>query len=113
MREHADTETKQPSINLAQQFIQKVVIGWTPGNQPASLEVHGRISGILAAMKAATILEKQFEALKQHDDQEKLRAGELDTEQKRKKLLDAHAEELSTKRLEWANCGVDILVAGA
>ena len=57
--------------------------------------------------------ETKFEALKQHDHQEKLRAGELDGEAKRKKLLDAYAEELSTKRLEWANCGVDILVAGA
>jgi hypothetical protein len=37
----------------------------TPGHQPASLEVHGRIASILAAMEAATILEKQFEALKQ------------------------------------------------
>ncbi|MFD1328001.1 hypothetical protein [Mycoplana ramosa] len=43
---------------------------------------------------------------------EKLRAGELDTEQKRKKLLDASAEELSMKRLEWANIQVSV-VAGA
>ncbi|MFC3970053.1 recombinase family protein, partial [Rhizobium lemnae] len=83
------------------QFIQKVVIGKTPGYQPASLEVHGRIASILAAMEAATILEKQFEALKQHDYLEKLRAGELETEHKKKKLLDAYAEELSVKRLEW------------
>ncbi len=27
MREHADTETKQPFINIVRQFIQKVVIG--------------------------------------------------------------------------------------
>lgn len=58
LREHADTETKQPFINIARQFIQKVVIGKTPGHQPASLEVHGRIAFILAAMEAATILEK-------------------------------------------------------
>ncbi|WP_026617462.1 hypothetical protein [Ensifer aridi] len=31
MREHADTETKQPFINIVRQFIQKVVIGRTPG----------------------------------------------------------------------------------
>jgi len=72
MREHADTETKQPFINILHQCIQKVVIVKTPGNQPASLEVHDRIAGILAAMEAVTILEKQFEALKQHDHQEKL-----------------------------------------
>lgn len=89
MREHADTETKQPFINLVRQFIQKVVIGKTPGHQPASLEVHGRIASILAAMEAATILEKQFEALARQDYLEKLRAGELDTKQKQKKLLDA------------------------
>ncbi|MGQ3164924.1 MAG: recombinase family protein, partial [Agrobacterium sp.] len=112
LREHADTETKQPFINLVRQFIQKVVIGKTPGHQPASLEVHGRIASILAAMEAATILEKQFEALKQHDYLERLRAGELDTAQKQKKLLDAYAEELSVKRLEWQNIQVSV-VAGA
>ncbi len=47
MREHAGAETKQPVINLVQQFVQKVVIGKTPGHPPASLEVHGRIAGIL------------------------------------------------------------------
>jgi len=64
MREHADAETKQPFINIVRQFIQKVVIGKTTGHQPASLEVHGRIASILAAMEAATITEKLFEALK-------------------------------------------------
>ena len=48
-------------------------------------------------------MEKRFAALQQHDYLERLRAGELDTEQKQKKLLDAYAEELSVKRLEWAN----------
>ena len=45
-------------------------------------------------------------------DTEKLRAGELETEQKQKKLLDAYAEELSVKRLEWVNIQVSV-VAGA
>ncbi|XHE12569.1 hypothetical protein PCC82_12340 [Agrobacterium deltaense] len=112
MREGMDTQTKQPFINIVRQFIQKAVIGKTPGHQPASLEVHGRIASILAAMEAATILEKQFEALKQHDYLEKLRDGELDTEHKQKKLLDAYAEELSVKRLEWSNSQVSV-VAGA
>ncbi|CCM78298.1 hypothetical protein [Rhizobium mesoamericanum] len=84
MREQADTETKQPFINIVRQFIQKVVIGKTPGHQPASLEVHGQIASILAAMEAVTILEKQFEALTRHDYLEKLWAGEPDTEQKQK-----------------------------
>lgn len=112
LREHADTETKQPFMNIVRQFIQKVVIGKTPAHQQSSLEVHGCIASILAAMEAATILEKQFEALKQHDYVEKLRDGELDTEQRQKKLLDAYAEELSVKRLEWQNIQVSV-VAGA
>ncbi len=47
-----------------------------------------------------------------HDYLEKLRAGELDGEAKRKKLLDAYAEELSMNRLEWQNIQVSV-VAGA
>ncbi|MCZ7501535.1 hypothetical protein G6M64_09825 [Agrobacterium tumefaciens] len=112
LREHADTETKQPFINIVRQFIQKVVIGKTPGHQQASLQVHGRMASILAAMEAATILEKQFEALKQHDYLEKPRDGELDMKHKQKKLLEAYAEELSVKRLEWSNIQVSV-VAGA
>jgi hypothetical protein len=50
----------------------------------------------------------QFEALKQHDDLEKLRAGKLDTKTKQKKLLAAYAQELSMKRLEWANIQVSV-----
>lgn len=112
IREHADAETKQPFINIVRQFIQKVVIGKTPGHQPASLEVHGRIASILAAMEAATIMEKQFEALQRHDYLEKRRAGELETEAQKQKLLDAYAEDLSVKRLEWQNIQVSV-VAGA
>ncbi|QCJ00388.1 hypothetical protein [Agrobacterium larrymoorei] len=46
MREHADTETKQPFINIMRQFTQKVVIGKTSCHQLASLEVDGRIASI-------------------------------------------------------------------
>ncbi|MFF0951539.1 hypothetical protein ACFYE9_28895 [Rhizobium leguminosarum] len=41
-----------------------------------------------------------------------LAAGELDTQQKRKKLLKGDVEELSVKRLAWANLQVS-LVPGA
>ncbi|NNU39175.1 hypothetical protein G9X64_22370 [Rhizobium sophorae] len=92
MHEHADSETKQLFFNIVHQFIQKVVIGKTPGHQPASLEVHSRIASILAAMEAVAIMERQFESLNRHDYLGKLRAGEIDTEQKQKKLLDAYAE---------------------
>ncbi|ULJ74171.1 hypothetical protein [Rhizobium gallicum] len=84
---------------------------WATSHADAG-ERHGRIASILAAMEAATIMEKQFEALKRHDYLERLRAGELDTEHKRRKLLDAYAEELSMKRLEWQNIQVSV-VAGA
>jgi hypothetical protein len=43
LRDHADTTAKQPFIDLVRQFIQKVVIGKTPGHQPATLEVHGPV----------------------------------------------------------------------
>jgi hypothetical protein len=36
----------------------------------------------------------------------------IDTEHKKKKLLEAYAEELSVKRLEWSNIQVSV-VAGA
>ena len=39
-------------------------------------------------------------------------SGEIDTEAKRKKLLEAYAEELSVKQLEWQDIQVS-LVAGA
>ena len=42
----------------------------------------------------------------------KLKAGELDTEQKQKKLLEPYAEELKGKYPEWENLQVSV-VAGA
>lgn len=42
----------------------------------------------------------------QHDYLDMLRAGELDRDQKRKKLLDACAEEHFVKRFEWLNIQV-------
>ena len=112
MREHADTETKQSFIHIIRQFIQKVVIGKTRGHQPATLEVHGRIASILAAMEAATVLEKQFELVTRHDYLTRLRAGELETKQKQKQFKNAYAQELSIKRREWKNIQVSV-VAGA
>ncbi|GGB13925.1 resolvase [Brucella endophytica] len=112
LRDHADTATKQPFVDIIRQFVQKVVIGKTPGHQPASLEVHGRIASILAAMDAARIMEERFKLLKHHDYLARIGTGELETDAKRKKLLDAYAEELSVKRLEWENIQVSV-VAGA
>jgi hypothetical protein len=39
-------------------------------------------------------MEKRFAALQRHDYLEKRRAGELETEAQKQKLLEAYAEEL-------------------
>jgi hypothetical protein len=83
----------------------------TRGNQPATLEVHGRIASSLA-MEATTVLEERFRVLKRHDYLARLEAGELNTAHKQKELLDAYAEELKGKYPEWANLQ-GCLVAGA
>jgi hypothetical protein len=111
-RDHADAATRQPFVDVVRQLVQKVVITATPGHQPPKLEVHGLIASILAAMEAASIMEERFRLLKRHEYLEKLEGGELADEEAQKKLLDAYAEELSVKRLEWANIQV-WLVAGA
>jgi hypothetical protein len=94
IREHADAEAKQPFINIVRDLIQTVVIGKDARPQPATLEVHGRIASILAAMESAPLMEKRFAALQRHDYLEKRRAGELETEAQKQKLLEAYAEEL-------------------
>jgi DNA invertase Pin-like site-specific DNA recombinase len=112
LRGDADKETKQQFVTIIRMFVQKVVIGPTPGHQAATLSMHGRIASILASMEATTILEQRFKLEKRHEYLERLEAGELDMEYKQKKLLDAYAEELSVKRLAWANLQVSV-VAGA
>ncbi len=42
----------------------------------------------------------------------RIASGEIDTEEKRKKLLDRYGEELERKHLNWENFQ-DLLVAGA
>jgi trans-aconitate methyltransferase len=48
----------------------------------------------------------------QRDFEARVASGELDTEQKRKRLLDTYVEELRSKYPEWADIHV-CLVAGA
>ncbi|MDE1993072.1 MAG: hypothetical protein KGI75_11265 [Rhizobiaceae bacterium] len=62
-----------------------VVISKTPGHQPASVDLHGQIASILAAMEAATILEERFKLQKHHEYLARTETGELDKELKRKK----------------------------
>ncbi|MBO0134635.1 hypothetical protein JZX89_28235, partial [Agrobacterium sp. Rnr] len=71
-----------------------------------------RFTSTLAQMDVLDLMERRFVAEVHADFIERLEAGEIDTEQKQKKLLDAYAEELCVKRLEWANLQV-YLVAGA
>jgi len=57
-------------------------------------------------------LVSRLKLLKDHDYLARLEAGEIDTEHKKKKLLDAYAEELSVKRLARRTLQLS-LVAGA
>ena len=68
-------------------------VGKTPG-QPASIQVHGLLALILAQMDVLDYMSSRFISEVHEDFVERLRAGELDTWQKRKNLLDASAEEL-------------------
>ena len=112
MCEHADTETKQPFINIVRQSSRRS----SSARHPAISRHHLRsMAGSLPfsrRWKRRRSLEKRFEALQRHDYLERLRAGSIDTAQKRKKLLDAYAEELFEKRLEWVHIQVSV-VAGA
>jgi hypothetical protein len=53
-----------------------------------------------------------FNLLNRHADLARVEIGELDTEAKRKKLLDRYGEELIKRYPEWENLQVS-LVAGA
>ena len=97
---------------IVRDLIQKVVIGKTPGHQPATLPVHGSIANIMASMEVLDLMEQPFLAAAQNDFMARRASGELDTAAKQQKLLDAYAEELSRKYGEWENLQVSV-VAGA
>ncbi len=82
---------------IVRDLIQTVVIGKTPGHQPASLQVHGSIANIMASMEVLDLMEQQFITAAQNDLMARIASGEIDTEQKRKKLLDSYEEELRRK----------------
>lgn len=50
-RRGKNEDAKRQVMPIVRSLVQKVVIGKTPGHQPASLEVHGRIASILAAIE--------------------------------------------------------------
>jgi hypothetical protein len=112
LRNYADRDTKQPLVDIVRQLIQKVLVGHMPGHEPASLQVHGRIASILAAMEATTILEKQLKSIHWGWYLEAEDAGRLETEQKRQDLFKTMADDLEEKKAKWRNLQVSV-VAGA
>ena len=109
---NADEAVKQRLMPIVRDLIQTVVIGKTPGHQPASLQVYGDIANIMASMDVLDVLQQQFFAAAQNELLARMASGEIDTEDKKQKLLAGYAEELSRKRVEWQEIQVT-LVAGA
>ncbi len=111
-RNDGDEQAKRRLMPIVRDLIQTVVIGKTPGHQPASLQVHGDIANIMASMDVIDVMQQQFVAAAQNDLLTRIASGEIDTERKKKKLLEAYAEELLKKFPEWENLQVSV-VAGA
>ena len=111
-RNNGNEEAKQHLMPIVRDLIQTVVIGKTPGQQPASLQVHGSIANIMASMEVLDLMEQQFIAAAGNDLMARIASGEIDTEEKREKLLGQYAEELRLLYPEWENLQVSV-VAGA
>ena len=94
---------------IVRDLIQTVVIGKTPGHQPASLQVHGDTANIMASMDVIDVVQHQLMAAAQNDLLPRIASGEIVTEQKRKKLLSEYAEELLKKFPEWENLQVSVV----
>ena len=111
-RNNAAEAVKQRLMPIVRDVTQTVVIGKTPGHQRASLHVHGDIAHIMASMDVIDVLQQQLFAAAQNDLMARMASCELDTEDKRKKLLSDYVEELRSGWCDWSNLQ-DILVAGA
>jgi hypothetical protein len=59
-RNNGDEEAKQRLMPIVRDLIQTVVIGKTPGHQPATQQVHCSIANIMASMEALDLMEQQF-----------------------------------------------------
>jgi hypothetical protein len=90
-RRGKNEDAKRGLMPIVCQLVQKVVIA---NHQPGGLQVHGLLALILAQMDVLDYMSSRFISEVHEDFVERLRAGELDTWQKRKNLLDASAEEL-------------------
>lgn len=86
---NADEAAKRRLMPFMRDLIQTVVIGKTPSHQPASLEVHGDIAHIMASMNVIDVLQQRFFTAAQNDLMTRLVSGEIDTEDKKQKLLEA------------------------
>ncbi|WP_139330634.1 hypothetical protein [Rhizobium sp. RU33A] len=75
-------------------LIRIAVIGTTPGHRPASLQVHGDIAHIMTSMDVIDVLQQQFITAAQNDLMTRLTSGEIDTEAKKNKLIEAYINEL-------------------
>lgn len=83
-RRGKNDDAKRQVMPIVRSLVQKVVIGKTQGHQPATLEVHGLISSILAQMDVLDLMERRFVAEVHADFIEKLEAGEIETKEKQK-----------------------------
>src|SRR3546814_10323227 len=90
---NADEQAKRGLMPIVRDLIQTVVIGKSPGHQPASLQVHGDIANIMASMDVMDLMQQQFVAAAQNDLLAGIASGEIDTAAERTKILEAYAEE--------------------
>jgi hypothetical protein len=81
-RSNADEQAKCRLVPLVRDLIQTVVIGKTPGHQPASLQVHGDIANIIASVEVFERLRHQFIAAAQNDLTTRVVSGEINSEKK-------------------------------
>ena len=111
-RKGTDEDAKRALMPIVRQLVQKVVIGKTPGHQPASLQVHGLIAAILAQMDVIDYMCSRFMSEVHEDFMERVEAGDIDSEEKKEMMLDIYREEFLERLPEWENLQMSV-VAGA
>jgi hypothetical protein len=93
MRRGKNEDAKREIVPLVWSLVQKVVIGNTPGHQPATLDLHGLTSSILAEMGAPDLMEPRFVAEIHADFTEKLEANDIGTKEKQRELIASYQED--------------------
>ncbi|WP_049768473.1 recombinase family protein [Brucella anthropi] len=111
-RKGTDEDAKRALMPIVRQLVQKVVIGKTPGHQPASLQVHGLIAAILTQMDVFDYMSSRFMSEVHEDFMERVEAGDIDSEEKKEMMLDIYREEFLERLPEWENLQMSV-VAGA